>query len=727
MLSESQPLQLLRCAVPCALAGRPIGRRRVRLSSGLCGVLSLVMAAAFSFVLLAPGRAAAQAVQSASEMTPSRADVFLGYAYWHPLGGTIYQRPFSAIKPGAVLSGSYYFGRYLGVEVEGGGFPNGDNDSIYTVEGGPVVRYPVGRFSPFIHALGGGAKVAGPASQPSTFGWALTGGLGLDYILPLFGNRLAVRPQADYQFSHTDFGPIGPNGLTGGLAEIRAYRLTGGLVYRFGASSTPSRPLAYGCTAEPSTIYPGDPITINGSSISSRQTNRKHIVYTWATSGGHILSGDGNGAPADENATVSTTGLAPGDYVVTGHIVEGKRASERATCTTTFTVQPPPPPTLACSASPVAIAPGGQTVINAYANSPQNRPLRYSYSTTAGQIIPYANTAATQQNQTQQGGIRQPLATPSNRVVLDTGGVSPGTINVGCTVTDDLNQTATATAVVQVNPPPAPLATARRLCTLSFERDRRRPARVNNEGKACLDDVALSLNRDPGAKLTITGEFAPRETRALAQQRAVNARAYLIDEKGIDPARIMLRVGTSDDRTAHLTLFPYGAPPDLSGTDDTPSTGRPSADDDVQPQIIDVPANGMPAQNFRPSPGTLTTPQSLVLPPIGSGTAVTHRRSSATARRRAAAKAAAASGATSPTAAGTDASQAVPSGDTQTATKPARKATTHRRRHRSSAAAGSGMTSPTSATSPSATQATLPATAPTSTPASQPSNPPQPN
>ncbi len=717
MLPELQPFD-----VPRGVASS-FSLRRLCLRSIAC-FSSLLMVVA---LLCLPGRAAAQAMQSASEMTPSRADIFLGYSYWHPLGGTIYQRPFTPIKPGAVLSGSYYFGRYLGAQVEGAGFPNGDNDSIYTVEGGPIVRYPLGRFSPFIHALGGGSKVAGPASQPSTLGWALTGGVGLDYILPLFGNRLAVRPQADYQFSHTDFGPIGTNGLTGGLAEISAYRLTGGLAYRFGASSTPSRPLAYGCTAEPSTIYPGDPVTTTGSSISSRQTNRKRIMYTWATSGGHILSGDGNGAPANENATITTTGLAPGDYVVTGHIVEGKHASQRATCTTNFTVQPPPPPTIACSASPIAIAPGGQTVINAYANSPQNRPLRYSYSTTAGQILPYANNAAAQQSQVQQGQMQQRLATPSDRVVLDTSGISPGTINVGCTVTDDLNQTATATAVVQVNPPPAPLASAHAMCTLSFERDRRRPARVNNEGKACLDDVALSLNRDPGAKLTITGEYAPRETRALAQQRAINARAYLIDEKGIDPARITLRVGTSNDRTAHLTLFPYGAPPDLSITDEAPSSGRASGDQYVQPQVIDVPANSMPAQTFRPSPGVLTTPQSLVLPPIHSGTgstAATRHRSSAAARRRAAARAAAASGAASTAASGgADASQAVPSGTAAGVTT-----THHGHRRRSSGAAGTGAatqsgaatpSAPPSAT-PSANQTTLPANSPTSTPASQP-------
>ena len=57
-----------------------------------------------------------------------------------------------------------------------------------------------------MHVLGGGAKIGGPVFQPCSWGWGITSGLGVDYILPRFHNRLALRlVQADWQYSHVSF------------------------------------------------------------------------------------------------------------------------------------------------------------------------------------------------------------------------------------------------------------------------------------------------------------------------------------------------------------------------------------------------------------------------------------------------------------------------------------------------------------------------------------------
>ena len=57
----------------------------------------------------------------------------------------------------------------------------------------------------------GGAKVGGPVFQPCTWGWGVTAGVGVDYILPAFNNHLAIRPiQADFDYSHVDYGPARP-------------------------------------------------------------------------------------------------------------------------------------------------------------------------------------------------------------------------------------------------------------------------------------------------------------------------------------------------------------------------------------------------------------------------------------------------------------------------------------------------------------------------------------
>jgi hypothetical protein len=93
---------------------------------------------------------------------------------------------------------------------------------------------------------------------------------------------------------------------------------------------------------------------------------------------------------------------------------------------------------------------------------------------------------------------------------------------------------------------------------------------VNNEGKACLDEIALNLNSSSDAKLALVGN-APsegKESTKLAAQRAANSRAYLVTEKGIDPARIAIYTRTQDGKTVSSTLIPAGATLDNAG--DTP-------------------------------------------------------------------------------------------------------------------------------------------------------------
>ena len=99
----------------------------------------------------------------------------------------------------------------------------------------------------------------------------------------------------------------------------------------------------------------------------------------------------------------------------------------------------------------------------------------------------------------------------------------------------------------------------RALCSISFERDRKRPVRVDNEAKGCLDEIALTLNRESSAKLVIIGKHAADESSDAAAQRALNVEQYLTDEKGIDPSRIELRTGSEPGRTVDNVLVPSGA------------------------------------------------------------------------------------------------------------------------------------------------------------------------
>jgi outer membrane protein OmpA-like peptidoglycan-associated protein len=105
------------------------------------------------------------------------------------------------------------------------------------------------------------------------------------------------------------------------------------------------------------------------------------------------------------------------------------------------------------------------------------------------------------------------------------------------------------------------------LCAIHFDRDLRRPTRVDNEAKACLDDIALSLLRAPDATIAVEGNASSGEKggNKLATERAVNTKAYLVHEKGIDPSRIAVYTGSTDGKTVSTLLIPAGATLDTTG------------------------------------------------------------------------------------------------------------------------------------------------------------------
>jgi hypothetical protein len=105
------------------------------------------------------------------------------------------------------------------------------------------------------------------------------------------------------------------------------------------------------------------------------------------------------------------------------------------------------------------------------------------------------------------------------------------------------------------------------LCSINFDRDKRRPARVDNEAKACLDDIALNMQRSSDAKLAVVGNASSTEKTgaSLAASRAVNTKEYLVTEKGVDASRISVYTGSQDGKTVATTLIPTGATLDTTG------------------------------------------------------------------------------------------------------------------------------------------------------------------
>jgi outer membrane protein OmpA-like peptidoglycan-associated protein len=488
----------------------------------------------------------------------SRIDIFTGYSYIAPKAnvattqpdGTTFTSNMDAVDYGALLSGAYYFNKYVGGQVELGFHPQDKNDGGSTYQAGIIFRFPVSGMTPFVHGLAGATKWQGPDNPPfttlrSTWGPALTAGGGLDYNLPFFNHRIGLRLfQADYEYFHVNYGP---QPVYGGRVNANSARLSTGLVWKFG-SIIPPPPVQYACSATPSAIFPGEPVTVTGT--ASNLNPKKTASYSWSGQG-VTVSG------TSTTATIDTGSLAPGSYTVTGHVSEGTKPGEAADCTAQFTVKPYEPPTVSCVANPSSINPGDSSTITATGVSPQNRPLTYSYTASSGTISGSGTTAT-----------------------LSTTGAPAGTITVTCTVADDKGQTASATTTVTINAPaPVVTPTTQKLCTVTFDHDKRRPARVDNDAKGCLDDVALNAQRSSDATVVVVGNAAPqappkgKHAKAmpdLAAQRAVNVKAYLVTEKGIDASRISVRTGTTGTDEVDNYLVPAGASFDKDNPGTTP-------------------------------------------------------------------------------------------------------------------------------------------------------------
>ena len=118
----------------------------------------------------------AQASKSATEYPDSRVDIYGGYGYFHPINsGVGFKQYFDVTNPNATVSVTGYFNRYIGIAMEGGYFsgerehaaynPNcvgeGCSQLVYTAQAGPVLRWPLGAWVPFLHTLGGGSRYNG--------------------------------------------------------------------------------------------------------------------------------------------------------------------------------------------------------------------------------------------------------------------------------------------------------------------------------------------------------------------------------------------------------------------------------------------------------------------------------------------------------------------------------------------------------------------------------------
>ena len=318
---------------------------------------------------------------------------------------------------------NFFFNSWFGLSAAGAA-NLGDNGRTATAMFGPIFKIRTHRAQPFFMARAGIHHVR-PADDVEAAGLDSDTGVGLDLGGGLdvrLNHRVDLRLiQADYIYGHHTYP------LSLASKEWMGYRLGAGLVFKFGQIGAPPAPPSAACSAQPSSVFAGEPITVTANS-SGFPANRT-LTYSWTASGGAKVSGNA------QSTQVDTGGLAPGSYTVTANITSNKK-HEVASCNASFTVKERPknPPSITCSVSAQSVQAGQPLSFSANASSPDAgvKIAKVDWSVSAGTIASGQGTS---------------------QISVDTGGGS-GSITATAQATDDRGLTNSCSATANVVAPP---------------------------------------------------------------------------------------------------------------------------------------------------------------------------------------------------------------------------------------------------------------------------------
>ena len=485
------------------------------------------------------------ATAQAQDNPQPKVEVFGGYAFLHPgVSAAGQDLNLENVPGGWGAAATFNLFPHIGLTADFGGHYHtfnindpgigGFNVHLGTVMFGPHIELRTSHLTFFGEGLFGLHRVAAAnvfGFQPdNAFGLAAGGGVDW-HISRHFDIRLG---QVDYVYSDHTFGPR-QTFATPVDVKFNSVRYRAGVNILLGVAP-PGPPPGASCSASPTDVYAGEPVTVTAHPMYFNP--KRTLSYKWSGSG--KLSGTG------PTATIDTTGMNPGSYTAGATITDGHKGE--ASCRASFTIKERPknPPQVSCSANPRSVMAGTPSAITCNCSSPDNAP-DYPVS------VSISNWSAT-------GGR---ISGSGNAATLDTTGAAAGPITATATCTDSRGLSSRGTASVNVQvPPPPPQAS---MSEIAFKRN---SARVDNTAKAILDDVALRLQRDADARAVIVGFADPKELKPekLAAERAANAKAYLVKEKGIDASRIEIRTGSGGGMKAEIWFVPAGASFTEAGT-----------------------------------------------------------------------------------------------------------------------------------------------------------------
>ena len=184
-------------------------------------------------------------------------------------------------------------------------------------------------------------------------------------------------------------------------------------------------------------------------------------------------------------------------------------------------------PTLNCSAERSRVRQGESVRVTADVTDPDGDATTVTWTATAGAVDPSTGETST----------------------WNSAGVPNGTVTLTGLAEDDAGGRASCALVLTVTDQPESMEPT----TLSFDCHEfaSGSAEVDNRCKAILDEVALRLRQNPQATAEITGYSdstgAADRIQVLSDERAANARVYLVESLGIEASRITSRgLGASD-------------------------------------------------------------------------------------------------------------------------------------------------------------------------------------
>ena len=522
-------------------------------------------------------------VASVAQEVP-KAEVYLGYGFvrFYPNPS-----PNAFTANGGFGSAQYNFNRHFSIVGELGGVTNNawtvangivePNQTFFTYMFGPRVYFnKTGVVSPFIEYLVGGfhnsrsididnALLPSPLPPMRGVGVrqfanftrfnstqnaaAMAVGGGVDLRL---SRLIAVRP-VQLDWLPTNFSPFNITGLGEfpGLPSSfnrtrwqQNLRYSAGVTFRFGGA--PPVPPTVACAVTPTELLPwAGPVN---ATVSPSNFNTNHnLDFNWTSTSGAV-------AGSGESATVDTTNLQPGEYTVKANVSDPRRSNSSASCSASFTVKQPQSPQVACSATPASVHPGDPITLKVEGSSPdQSRIQSRNFRTSAGTIKQGETTAGA------QPGEFTSVAT------LDTTNAPPGPLSVNIDVTDVHGLSGSATCTASIVAPPAPEVVSESLISDCEFNNPKKHARVDNQCKAVLDEVALRLQHEPNGKLVVVGCEDEQETatvKEVSSLRAANAKAYLTGgeaKQQIDSTRIEIRKSTNAcGRKARFYFVPEG-------------------------------------------------------------------------------------------------------------------------------------------------------------------------